>query len=226
MAKKDKGKSREGSKKVRVRTAKGRSSSSTRWLSRQLNDPFVAKAKKEGYRSRAAYKLTEIDDKYKIIRPGMKIIDLGAAPGSWSQVAIKRMKGRGVLVGIDLQEMEPLTGAVFIKGDFLDEAAFQEIQEKCEGGVDVVLSDMAAPACGHTQTDHIRIIALLEAAVDFAVNNLKPGGSFVGKILRGGLENELLGKMKKHFESVRHFKPASSRQDSAEMYVVATGFRN
>jgi len=210
---------------VKVKTARGRKKSSTSWLQRQLNDPYVAQAKKDGYRSRAAYKLIEIDDKFGILKTGKNFVDLGAAPGGWAQVAVQRIKD-GNIVGIDLQEIEPIEGATLIQHDFTADDA-PEIVAKALGGqkADIVVSDMAAPSCGHTQTDHIRIIALCEMAFDFAKEYLAEGGSFAAKILRGGTEKELLEDMKKSFKVVKHFKPNSSRKDSAEMYVVGMGFR-
>ncbi len=210
---------------VKVKTAKGRKKSSTQWLQRQLNDPFVQKAKEDGYRTRAAYKLIEIDEKFGILKPDTKIIDLGAAPGGWCQVAVKKIKS-GKIIGIDLQEIEPIPGVILIQHDFTADDA-PEILSKALSGkkADLILSDMAAPACGHAQTDHIRIMGLCEIAFDFAKHNLREGGSFAAKILQGGTEKELLDDMKKCFETVKHFKPESSRKDSAEMYVVAKGFR-
>jgi 23S rRNA (uridine2552-2'-O)-methyltransferase len=230
---KAKGKSR-GSKltgrgmTVRVKTAKGRTTSSTRWLQRQLNDPYVAAAKREGYRSRAAFKLAEMDDQVKFLKPGMRVVDLGAAPGGWTQVAVQRVKPRqsgGQVIGIDLVEVDGIADATILVGDFMADDAPDRLVELLEGPVDVVMSDMAAAATGHTQTDHIRIIALAETAQDFAEQVLAPGGSFIAKVLRGGSERDLLDLLKKKFAKVKHIKPAASRQDSAEMYVVATGFR-
>jgi 23S rRNA (uridine2552-2'-O)-methyltransferase len=210
---------------INVKTAGKRKSSSTKWLSRQLNDPFVAMAKKDGYRSRSAYKLIEIDDKFHILKPASIIIDLGAAPGGWSQVCVQRVKA-GKIIGIDLQEMEPIAGVTLLHQDFMEEDALTALaKELGDKKANVVLSDMAAAACGHTQTDHIRILALCEAALDFAINNLQPGGSFATKILKGGAEHELLNLIKKHFKTVKHFKPNSSRKDSAEMFLVAIGFK-
>jgi 23S rRNA (uridine2552-2'-O)-methyltransferase len=213
---------------VRVKTARGRTTSSTRWLQRQLNDPYVAAAKREGYRSRAAFKLAELDDQVKFLKTGMRVVDLGAAPGGWTQVAVQRVKPRqsgGQVIGIDLVEVAPVAEATIIVGDFMAEDAPQRLEDLLEGPVDVVMSDMAAAATGHTQTDHIRIIALAETAQDFAEQVLAPGGTFIAKVLRGGSERELLDRLKKNFAKVRHIKPAASRSDSAEMYVVATGFR-
>lgn len=210
---------------VRVKTARGRTVSSQRWLTRQLNDPYVKKAKEAGYRSRAAYKLIEIDDKFKILRAGATVVDLGAAPGGWVQVALERVGSSGCVVGIDLNPIEPIPGAYIVCGDFCDSQGLEELKSLLNGPVHVVLSDMAAPSTGHPQTDHIRIMALAEAAFVFAQEVLEKGGFFVAKVLRGGTEKELLNNLKKHFEKVTHFKPPASRSDSAEMYVVASGFR-
>ena len=210
---------------VRVKTAKGRKLSSKLWLERQLNDPYVAKAKRLGYRSRAAFKLAEIDDKYKFLKPGGRVVDLGAAPGGWVQVALERVGAKGRVVGIDLQEIEPIAGAELLVGDFLDEDAPDRLRTLLDGPADVVLSDMAAPSTGHAATDHLRIMALAEAALDFALEVLAPGGTFVAKVLQGGSERGLLETMRRNFTKVAHVKPPASRKDSAELYVVATGFR-
>lgn len=214
---------------TRVRTAKGRKTSSTRWLQRQLNDPYVAEAKRLGYRSRAAFKLLELDQQFKFLKPGGRIVDLGAAPGGWTQVSVEKVKageGRpGHVVGMDILEMEPIAGAILITHDFLDDDAPALLKDALGGGADVVLSDMAASATGHKATDHMRIMALLETALDFAYQVLAPGGAFVGKVLQGGTENDLLAAMKQNFRTVRHAKPPASRDDSAESYVVAIGFR-
>lgn len=211
---------------VRVKTAKGRKSSSTKWLKRQLNDPFVERANREGYRSRAAYKLIEIDDKFNIFKDDSNVIDLGAAPGSWTQVACKKIDSKkGKVIGIDLQEVSPISGVEFIQGDFLDEEVFNSLLKKIDKKFDVVMSDMAAASCGHQQTDHLRIMALCEAALDFAIDVLKKEGAFIAKVLQGGAEANLLSLLKKNFKSVKHFKPKASRQDSSEVYVVALGFR-
>lgn len=210
---------------VRLKTSKGRTNSSQRWLSRQLNDPYVQKAKTAGYRSRAAYKLMEIDDKFKILKRGSRVVDLGAAPGGWTQVALERVGPKGSVVGIDLTPMEPIKDAHLICGDFCDPEVVKILTESLEGPVNVVLSDMAAPSTGHSQTDHMRIMTLAEEAFAFAQTTLTTGGAFVVKVLRGGTEKELLTQLKKHFEKVSHFKPPASRSDSAEMYVVAIGFR-
>ena len=214
--------------KVRVKSGKGRSLSSKLWLERQLNDPYVARAKREGLRSRAAYKLAEIDDKFRFLQPGAKVVDLGAAPGGWSQIAAKRVgaaEGRGRVVGIDLLPMDPVSGVDFLQLDFLDETAPQMLRDLLGGPADVVLSDMAANATGHRQTDHLKIVALIEIAAEFAREVLKPGGAFVAKVLQGGTEGALLAQLKRDFATVKHMKPAASRADSAELYLVATGFR-
>jgi 23S rRNA (uridine2552-2'-O)-methyltransferase len=214
-------------RKVRLRT-KGRSVSSKRWLERQLNDPYVARAKTEGLRSRAAFKLAEIDDRHHLLKPGRSVIDLGAAPGGWSQVAAARVgaaEGRGRVIAIDLLPMEPIAGVAFAQLDFLDPAAPERLREMLGGPADVVLSDMAANATGHRRTDHLKIMALAEAAAEFARAALKPGGAFLAKVLQGGTEATLLADLKRDFATVRHVKPAASRTDSAELYVLATGFR-
>jgi 23S rRNA (uridine2552-2'-O)-methyltransferase len=211
-----------------VKTAKRRSLSSARWLERQLNDPYVAEAKKRGFRSRAAFKLLQLDDKHHFLTSGARVVDLGAAPGGWTQVAIERCgrQGRpGRVVGIDLLDMDPIAGATLITGDFLAEEAPARLKEALGGPADVVLSDMAAPATGHAKTDHLRVMALVEAALEFAEEVLAPGGHFVAKVLQGGTERELLARLKQRFAKVRHVKPAASRSDSAEMYLVASGFR-
>jgi len=214
---------------TRVKKAKGRKLSSTLWLQRQLNDPYVVEAKKRGYPSRAAFKLLELDDKFHFLKPGKRILDLGAAPGGWTMVAVERTKpesnAKGLVVALDINEMEPITGATVLLHDFLDEEAPDLLRETLGGKVDVVLSDMASPATGHAATDHIRIMALCEAALEFAFEILNPEGVFIAKVLQGGTENEMLRAMKKHFKTVRHVKPPASRADSAEMYVVATGYR-
>jgi 23S rRNA (uridine2552-2'-O)-methyltransferase len=221
---------REGGRslKVRVKTARKRSLSSARWLERQLNDPYVARAKREGLRSRAAYKLIEIDGRYPFLKPGQKVIDLGAAPGGWSQVAVRKVhaaEGEGRVIGIDLLEIEPVQGAEFKVLDFLSEEAPSLISDWLEAKADVVLSDMAANATGHKKTDHLRIVGLVELAAEFAREILAPGGTFLAKVLQGGTETELLARLKREFASVRHVKPQASRADSAELYVLAMGFR-
>ena len=211
--------------KVRVKTAKGRKLSSKLWLERQLNDPYVVEAKRLGYRSRAAFKLAEIDDKSKFLKPGCRVVDLGAAPGGWVQVALQRVGAKGRVVGIDLQEIEPIPGSELLVGDFLDEDAPDRLRALMNGTADVVLSDMAASSSGHAPTDHLRIMGLAEAALEFALEVLAPGGAFVAKVLQGGSERALLETMRRNFTKVTHVKPPSSRKDSAELYVVATGFR-
>jgi len=225
-----KGSGREGGRslKTRVKTARKRSLSSTLWLERQLNDPYVARAKREGYRSRAAYKLMEMDERYQRFKPGGRIVDLGAAPGGWSQIAADRVKakdGKGKVVGVDLLDMEPITGVAFAVKDFNDEDAPDFIKNMLGGEADGVMSDMAANTTGHKQTDHLRIVGLAEMAAEFAMDVLAPGGFFVAKVLQGGTEGQLLAQLKRDFATVRHVKPAASRADSAELYVLATGFR-
>ena len=215
----------------RVKTAKGRKTSSTRWLKRQLNDPYVAEAQRLGYRSRAAFKLAELDDRFRFLKKGARVVDLGAAPGGWCQVAVERTNALGLgdnqgrVVGLDLQEMDAIAGAELLQGDFLDDEILKTLLQLLVGPADIVLSDMATAATGHTAIDHLRIMGLLEAAVDFAGQVLAPGGTFVGKVLKGGTENDLLNLLKRDFKIVRHAKPPSSRNDSAEFYVVAQGFR-
>ncbi len=211
--------------KQRVKTANKRSLSSQKWLERQLNDPYVARAKREGYRSRAAFKLLEIDEKYHILKPGQRIVDLGAAPGGWSQIAAKKVGEKGKVVGIDLLPIDPMAGVEFIQLDFLDESAPGKLIEMLGGPADVVMSDMAANTTGHKKTDHLRIIGLAEAAIYFAREILAPGGAFLAKVFQGGTENQLLNDLKRDFAVVRHVKPSASRADSAELYVLATGFR-
>jgi 23S rRNA (uridine2552-2'-O)-methyltransferase len=221
---------REGGRslKTRVKTARKRSLSSTLWLERQLNDPYVARAKREGYRSRAAYKLVEMDDRYHLFRPGGRIVDLGAAPGGWSQVAaahVKAKEGKGKVVAVDLLDMEPVDGVEFAVKDFNDPDAPEFIKNMLGGEADGVMSDMAANATGHKATDHLRIVALAELAADFACDVLAEGGFFIAKVLQGGTEGQLLTRLKRDFSTVRHVKPAASRTGSAELYVLATGFR-
>jgi 23S rRNA (uridine2552-2'-O)-methyltransferase len=227
--------------KVRVKTGKSRSLSSKLWLERQLNDPYVARAKREGFRGRAAFKLIEIDDKHRLFKQGFRVVDLGAAPGGWSQVAAKRVgaeegRGReaakdakrdakGRVVGIDLLDMPPIPGVEFAQLDFLDPSAPDRLKEMLGGPADVVLSDMAANATGHRKTDHLKIVALAETAAEFAREVLVPGGAFLCKVLQGGTETSLLAALKRDFASVKHVKPAASRADSAELYLLATGFR-
>ncbi|WP_339948791.1 RlmE family RNA methyltransferase [uncultured Albimonas sp.] len=219
--------------KTRVKTAKGRRLSSTRWLERQLNDPYVQRAKREGYRGRAAFKLLEIEEKHPFLKTGGCIVDLGCAPGGWLQVAVKKTNAdgarpnrpRGQVLGVDIQEVDALPGCDLLQMDFLEEGAEAAVKAALGGPADAVLSDMAASASGHRATDHLRIMALCEAAAWFATDVLKPGGAFLAKTLQGGSEADLLGMLKSNFETVRHIKPPSSRKDSAEMYVLATGFR-
>lgn len=219
---------------IKVKSAKGRKLSSTLWLQRQLNDPYVQRAKDEGYRSRAAFKLLEIDDQFKLIRPGMTVIDLGAAPGGWSQVAATRCKSetgtghnKGEVIAIDISEMDDIPGVTTFHLDFMDDSAPDVLKAALrDGGADIVMSDMAAPATGHKQTDHLRIMGLAEAGLEFALEVLKPGGIYLAKVLQGGTENELLTMMKKNFEKTRHVKPDASRADSSELYVLAIGFKN
>jgi 23S rRNA (uridine2552-2'-O)-methyltransferase len=214
--------------KVRLKKARSLTTSSQKWLQRQLNDPYVARARREGWRSRAAFKLIEIDDKVKLLKPGARVIDLGAAPGGWSQVAAKRVKseeGHGRVVAIDLLEMEPMAGVSMAQLDFLADEAPARLVEMLGGAADVVLSDMAANTTGHRPTDHLRIVGLVEVAVAFAREVLAPGGAFVAKVFQGGTEGGLLADLKRDFATVRHIKPQASRADSAELYVVATGFR-
>jgi 23S rRNA (uridine2552-2'-O)-methyltransferase len=215
--------------KVRLKTARRRTASSQRWLERQLNDPYVAAAKRDGWRSRAAFKLIEIDDKYRFLKPGQSVVDLGAAPGGWSQVAALRVKsaeGRGEVVAIDYLPVDAIPGVTLLQLDFLDEGAPGKLRALLrDGGADVVLSDMAAPTTGHTGTDHLRIMGLAEAAAAFAAEILTPGGTFLAKVFQGGTERDLLDMLKRNFATVRHVKPKASRADSAELYVLATGFR-
>lgn len=216
----------------RVRTARGRKLSSTRWLERQLNDPYVKRAKAEGYRGRAAFKLIEIDDRHRLLKPGARVIDLGCAPGGWSQVAVARVNAlgerpgpRGRVLGIDLREIDPIPGAEIRQMDFLEEGADAAIRDWLGGEADVVLSDMAASSSGHKRTDHLRIVALCEAAADLAFDTLSLGGAFVAKVLAGGTEAGLQAELKRRFERVSNVKPPASRADSSERYVVALGFR-
>jgi 23S rRNA (uridine2552-2'-O)-methyltransferase len=208
---------------TRLRTAKGRTTASQLWLQRQLNDPYVQAARDRGLRSRAGFKLIELDDRFRLIRPGSRVVDLGAAPGGWTQVALER--GAARVVGIDLLPIDPIAGATLLQGDFQDEAAEQAVLAALDGGADLVLSDMAPNTTGHNATDHLRIIALAELALDFAAKVLAPGGGFVAKLFQGGTEKTMLDAMKRDFAAVRHAKPPASRKDSAELYVVATGFR-
>ena len=206
----------------RVKTARGRKMSSTLWLKRQLNDPYVKKARQMGYRARAAFKLKELDEKFHLLRPGIKVVDLGAAPGSWTQVALEARVGH--IVGIDILEVEPVPGAEILHMDFMSEEAPALLKAKLGGPVDLVMSDLAANTTGHRQTDHLRTIALVEAAADFALDVLAPGGDFVSKVFQGGAQADLLAKLKKNFTSVRHAKPKASRAGSPEIYLIAKGF--
>ncbi|WOI54572.1 RlmE family RNA methyltransferase [Parvularcula sp. LCG005] len=209
---------------TKVKTARGRKMSSTLWLQRQLNDPFVVRAKAEGYRSRAAYKLIELNEKFNFLKPGGRIVDLGAAPGGWCQVAVKETGKTGHVVGIDYLGMPQVDGAEVLELDFLEDGAPDRLKTLLDGEADVVMSDMAAPTTGHKATDHMRIIALAESALDFAEEVLSPGGVFLAKVLQGGSEKSLLDRLKNKFRTVAHAKPKASRADSAEMYVVAIGF--
>ncbi len=208
----------------RVKTAKRRSVSSARWLARQLNDPYVKQAKAEGYRSRAAYKLAELDDRFDLLKGVTRAVDLGIAPGGWSQLVRQRCPSARV-VGIDLLPTEPLEGVVIFEMDFLADEAPGLIEEALGGAPELVLSDMAANTVGHKQTDHLRTMGLVETAADFAIGTLAPGGSFVAKVLAGGTDNDLLALLKRHFSSVKHAKPPASRKDSSEWYVIAKGFK-
>ncbi|MBO6945145.1 MULTISPECIES: RlmE family RNA methyltransferase [Altererythrobacter] len=208
----------------RVRTAKKRTASSTRWLERQLNDPYVKQAKAEGYRSRAAYKLIELDDRFGLIRGATRVVDLGITPGGWSQV-VRKLAPKATIVGIDLLETEPIEGVTIFQMDFMDDAAPAALEEALGGPADLVMSDMAANTVGHKQTDHLRTMGLVEAAAWFAVENLTEGGAFVAKVLAGGTDDDLLKLLKKHFKSVKHAKPPASRKGSSEWYVVAQKFK-
>jgi 23S rRNA (uridine2552-2'-O)-methyltransferase len=210
---------------VKVKTAKGRGVSSTRWLARQLNDPYVRDAKAKGYRSRAAFKLIELDEKFHFLKKGAVVLDLGAAPGGWSQVAQNLVGAGGRVVAADILEMAPLSGVKILQADLLDASAPVRLTEALGGKADVVLSDMAAPTTGHRATDHLRTTALFEAALDMAEQVLKPGGTFVGKVFQGGATGDLLARVKRRFEQVRHVKPPASRAESVELYLVATGFK-
>jgi 23S rRNA (uridine2552-2'-O)-methyltransferase len=210
---------------VRVRKSRRRKASSTEWLTRQLNDPYVAEARRQGYRSRAAFKLQQLDARFRLLARGARVVDLGCAPGGWSQIAAERVGPGGAVVGVDLSETDSLPGATLIHGDFRDAAVIAEIRAALGGPADIVLSDMAAPATGHAATDHLRIVALAEDAFALAATMLKPGGAFVAKVFQGGATGDLLMALKKSFAEVRHAKPAASRAESAETYVVAKGFR-
>jgi 23S rRNA (uridine2552-2'-O)-methyltransferase len=208
---------------VHVKTAKSRSSASTRWLARQLNDPYVTAARQQGWRSRAAFKLLELDDKFQLVHKGVRVLDLGAAPGGWTQVAVKR--GAASVVALDLLPIDPIQGSTIVQGDFMDPDMPRRLTAELGGGADLVLSDMAPNTTGHASTDHIRIVALAEMALDLAVRVLSPGGAFVAKVFQGGSEKQILDVLKRNFANVRHAKPPSSRKESSELYVVATGFK-
>ena len=208
----------------RIRTAKGRKASSTRWLERQLNDPYVRRAKAENYRSRAAYKLLELDEKFGLLKGVKSVVDLGIAPGGWSQV-VRRRSGQARVVGIDLLPTDPIDGVTILQMDFMDEAAPDRLKEELGGPADLVLSDMAANTVGHQQTDHLRTMALVEEGLMFATEVLRPGGAYVAKVLAGGADNQLVAEMKRHFATVKHAKPPASRKDSSEWYVIAQGFK-
>ena len=210
---------------ARLKSEKHRTPSSRAWLQRQINDPYVARAKREGLRSRAAYKLAEIDDKFHLLKPGMRVVDLGAAPGGWSEFAARRVGTSGRVVALDIIDLKPIAGVEFLKLDFLDHRAPEQLKAMLGAKADVVLSDMAANATGHRQTDHLRIMALAEAAAHLAVEILRPGGSFLCKVLQGGTETALLSDLKRDFSNVKHVKPPASRTDSAELYLLARGFR-
>lgn len=212
-------------KAVRIKAKKQRSESSRQWLQRHFNDPYVAAAQEEGYRSRAAFKLLQLDEKFKLLGPGLRIVDLGAAPGGWTQVSVKAIGKKGRLVALDLLPMQPVEGAAFVQMDFLDDDAPGKLKELLGGPADLVLSDMAPNTTGHAGTDHIRIMALAEMGAHFAVDILAPGGAFVCKFFQGGAEKDILDLLKKHFAKVRHAKPAASRTESSETYLVAQGFR-
>jgi 23S rRNA (uridine2552-2'-O)-methyltransferase len=215
--------------KIRVKTAKGRKVSSTKWLERQLNDPYVARARAEGYRSRAAFKIREMDEKYNLFRQGMRVVDLGSAPGGWAQVAAKATGSTDLnplIVGIDYLEMDPIAGVILLQKDFTDEDAPAMLIAAMGGKkADIVMSDMAWPTTGHRPTDHLRIVQLIEVAAAFSLDVLSPGGVFVAKVFQGGTEHELLHMLKRHFKTTFHAKPPSSRQDSAEAYLIAKGFK-
>lgn len=216
------------SPKVRVKSGGSRTPAQKRWLERQLNDPYVARAKREGWRSRAAYKLIEIDDKHRLLKPGLRVIDLGAAPGGWCQVAAERVgssEERPLVVGIDYLEMDPVPGAAILQMDFLDDDAPARLMEVLGGAPDLVLSDMAAPTTGHRRTDHLRTMHLCEVAADFAISVLRPGGHFLAKTFQGGTEGGLLDLLKRNFRAVHHVKPPASRDESVELYILAKGFK-
>lgn len=208
----------------RLRPGRKRSASSARWLSRQLNDPYVQRARAEGYRSRAAFKLLELDDRFRLLKNAARVVDLGIAPGGWSQV-IRQRNPRAAIVGIDLLPTEPIEGVTIFQMDFMDDTAPAKLEAALDGRPDLVLSDMAANTVGHKQTDHLRTMGLVETAADFAIASLAPGGAFVSKVLAGGTDSELLALLKRHFTTVKHSKPPASRKDSSEWYVIAQGFK-
>ena len=210
---------------TRLRTAKGRTTASQKWLQRQLNDPYVKAAKAAGWRSRAAFKILELDERFRLFHPGQRIVDLGAAPGGWTQVALRRNEDRGKVVALDILPMEAIGSAIVLQGDFQEEAAERAVLAALDGQADLVMSDIAPNTTGHNATDHLRILALVELAADFARKVLAPGGAFVAKVFQGGTERDLLNALKRDYATVRHAKPPASRKDSAEMYVVAQGFR-
>ncbi len=217
---------RRAGSRVRVKSTKGRKASSTRWLARQLNDPYVAEAKAKRFRSRAAFKLIELDDKFHFLKRGSRVLDLGAAPGGWSQVAAARVGREGRVVAADILDIEPIAGVETLQADLLDAATPTRLKEALGGAAEIVLSDMAAPTTGHRATDHLRTLALFEAALDVAEDVLKPGGAFVGKVFQGGATKDLLARVKQNFRDVRHVKPPSSRSESVELYLVALGFKS
>ena len=208
-----------------LKTARGRSNASQRWLARQINDPYVKAAQAAGWRSRAAFKLLELDERFKLLKPGQRVVDLGAAPGGWTQVAVRAVGDRGEVVALDLLPMDVVAGATILQGDFQDDAVEAEVLASLGGPADLVLSDMAPNTTGHGATDHLRIIGLAELALDFALKVLAPGGGFVAKVFQGGSEKEMLDRLRQHFAKVQHAKPPASRKESSELYVVATGFR-
>ncbi|HEY1146217.1 MAG TPA: RlmE family RNA methyltransferase [Allosphingosinicella sp.] len=213
-----------GSGRQRVKTARNRTAASTRWLERQLNDPYVKRAKAEGYRSRAAYKLIELDERFGILKGAKRIVDLGVAPGGWAQVAKKRHRD-ATIVGIDLLPTDPIEGVTLFQMDFTDDTAPEKLREALGGPADLVMSDMAANTVGHAQTDHLRTMALVESAAWFAIETLRPGGGFIAKVLAGGADNDLVALLKKHFTTVKHAKPPASRKESSEWYVIAQGLK-
>ncbi|MDE2012638.1 MAG: RlmE family RNA methyltransferase [Alphaproteobacteria bacterium] len=216
---------RGGGPRVKLKTARGRKLSSQHWLERQLNDPYVRAAKAKGYRSRAAFKLIELDDKFHVLKPGARVLDLGAAPGGWVQVAQQRIGANGRIIGADILAMEPIPGAELLVADLLDPETPARLKSALGGPADVVLSDMAAATTGHRATDHLRTVALIEAALEVAEDVLKPGGAFIGKVFQGGAAGELLTRIKQRFSTVKHVKPPASRQESVELYLVAQGFK-